>query len=352
MSALALLGAAASVLGSSLSSFWNSQNASDDRELTLDLFNKNREFQNEDKDWSLASSKELADYQYNKFNSPSVQMQAYKDAGINPYLVAQGGSVGSGQGTSVAPPNPSQRGQTPELYRRPDMDSLQGPAQAIFQASSVRSQRIDAMAKFTESLPALVKGLGKESATRIAGALFGQDINMSRIDSMIQNEALQQQYNAKISEVKSVLMQKYGDKQVSNILALQEQEFNKMAAEVRLMASQGRLNDANIEKLASDYIRNLADALKLKKEGDYFVASASQAAAMSDLVSLQGKKLSFENREAGYYEGSGLDDYLNGKYHSGKTADMRRILENAEGSELVKALDRVLGKYLKISSGM
>lgn len=349
-----VVAAGVSALGSLSNNAINSFRADADRDLQLQLYFQNRAFQRQDQQWTEDYAKRMMDYEYQNYSSPSAQMASYKAAGLNPYLMSQQGSVSGGD--QVKPPSvpvPSAM-STPDLRRPSLSDPFSGGVSAIIQGSAVQNQRLAALSEVLKSAPEAFKALGKKTFDSVMSSLFGQIIDSSMLENISKNNELISQHNEKVASVEAAIASTYGVRDAQNKIAIQEQTFNKMAAEIGLMSSEGRLNDAKIDELMSSYIRNLADAWKLKQEGSYFVANAETVNAIRDLtvssLEVELAKAGFENRIKGYYEGSGLDSYLNGSRHSGKTADILRIQENAEGSELVKALDRVLGKYLKVSA--
>lgn len=348
-----IIAAGANLIGNVMTNQINAERAASDMIQYYNLLMKQRQWQKEDYDWTEGYSKRMLDYQ-NAYNSPSEQMKRYREAGLNPFLMMQNGQVGSGNSQSVPnAPLPSRTGVTP--FQRPTLGNpMEGVADKLYGASQIKNQRIVSLSEMAKSIPSLVKGIGKDSAKRLLSSLFGRDVDTEMINDVVQNEALQTQYRTEVERIQSVIASKYGETEASNRVALQEEQFNKMSAEIGLMASEGKLNDQKIKSLMSEYVRNIADAWKLKREGDYYVASADTINALRGLTvaSLQNEvtKSGFENRIKGYYDGSGLDNYLSGFHHSNKTGDVLRIQENKTGSELVQAMDLVFGKWLKVSA--
>lgn len=348
-----LIAAGLSTAGSIVNNQINAERAASDMAQYYHMLGVQRDWQKQDWERNRDYTYDLLENQ-RAYDSPSAEMARLKAAGLNPYLVGQEGNVGTGSGVSPSQPNNPERGSLSPLLRPQTENVMASAADKIFAASSVKSQRLGAISEVAKAAPSLVKSVGKDAATRMLSSLFGSDVDTDLVDSIVRNEALQAQYRTKVDQVEARIAEVYGEKEASNRVAIQEQQFNKMAAEIGLMASEGKVNEAKVNELVSSYIRNIADAWKLRREGDYFVANAQTVNDIRTLTisSLEAEltKAGFENRIKGYYQGSGLDNYLKSNYHSKKTSDIMSINETYEGSELVKALDRILGRYLKVSA--
>lgn len=325
----------------------NAEMHADDLATYLHTLGKQREWQKEDQQWSKDYTDWVMDKQ-NVYNSPLSQMERYNKAGLNPYLLMSQGAVGNGNSQSFPQPNPGSRASV-SPFQRPGIENpLSSVADKIFGASSVKSQRIGALAEFSKALPDLVKSVGKDGAKRIAESFLGSQLDMNRIDSMIQNEAVMQSYSTKIRAVESEIYSLYKKDEAANIIALQEQQFNKLSSDIGLNASQGKLNDAKIKELASEYVRNIADAFKLHKEGDMFVASAAQYSAMSNLIGLQSTRLKFENKSNGYVDGAPLWDFLGTKQHTKSIIGRYKNQDYLNGDAIGFWVDRFFNDYVKI----
>lgn len=343
-----IIAAGIQTFGSLASNQINAERAASDMSDYLHLMHWNRQNQLRDQEWTKQFTYDLQ-RQQNLYDSPKEQMKRLQEAGLNPYLVMQG-ATGISSNVSKPAMSPSLPGSgSVSPFQRPPLENpFPSSVGNLIAASSIKAQRISAEGQFAKSLPDLVRGLGKDGAKRVAASVFGRDIDVQRMEDMIQNEYMQQTYDTKIKEVAANIKVLYGEKEAANVVALQEQSFNKMAADIGYLASQGKLNDAKIKESASSYIRNLADAFKLKKEGDMYVASSAQYAAMSRLVSLQGDRLRFENKANGYVDGAPLWNYLGTKEHSKYVIGRYKNQDYLRGDAIGFWVDRFFNDYVKV----
>ena len=344
----ALIVAGAQMAGSFAQNQINAERAASDMATYLHLTKWNRQNQLRDQEWSKQFTYDLQ-RQQNLYDSPMEQMKRLQEAGLNPYLT-MGGASGASPNVSKNAMSPSLPGSSSvSPFQRSPLDNpFPSSVGNLVAASSLKAQRIAADSQFAKALPDLVRGLGKDGAKRVASSVFGQDIDVQRMEDMIQNEYMQQQYDTKIKEVESQITSIYKPKEAANVIALQEQSFNKMAADIGYLASQGKLNEAKIKESASSYVRNLADAFKLKKEGDMYVASSAQYEAMSRLVSLQGDRLRFENKANGYVDGAPLWNYLGTKEHSKYVIGRYKNQDYLKGDAIGFWVDRFFNDYVKV----
>lgn len=331
----------------------------------------NKEIAKENRDWQTVENEKSRKYssemweKENLYNTPSAQMQRYSEAGLNPYLV---NGQGASSGNAGAANQPSQQGAPNGVEVKPNDFGFIGRAANDFLSAYNESRSVDAntanqSAQRDKTIIENTKELYRVTGDwKTAQNYLNSNLKSSRgvnsdttpVVRQIESEVVISESNAKIRNVEAQIAEKYGDREAANRLAIQEESFSKLVAEINKLSVDSDLNRARIDEVMSNYVRNLADAFKLRKEGDYYSANAETVNQIRDLtiesMNIANVKGQFENRVSGYYKDSGLDKYLMGSNHSKKTADILRITENAEGSELVKALDRVLGKYLKVSA--
>ena len=306
--------------GSMASNQINAERAASDMATYLNLVGKQREWQNEDKVFAEDMSKRLMGYEQ-WLNSPSRQMQMMKDAGLNPYLASHEGAIGSSMASNPGASVPG-RGSVSPIQRPPLENPFSDATSKLLQGASVHNQKLAALASVFESFPKLHQAVGSDRFNGIVSSLVGGSIDSSRLQRINDAAAIRSESESRISQIESDLASKYGETKASNFVALQEQEFNKMAAEIGKMSSDRAVNDATINKMASEYLRNLADAYKLRKEGDKYVIEGSYLNALIGLTSEQISALSLSNLLSGasssdvrnYLGSSQYGDRLKGAY--------------------------------------
>lgn len=340
--------AATASTGATLYNNWQANLASDKQ------FNRTKDLMDKQQEQNIALHKANLEESYRQdleYNNPSAQMQRYREAGLNPYLQMQDGNVGAG----VAPQSVDQGASSPSAQLQqtfpmsaPDMSGL---SQLLATQSQVKVNEADAFSRIADSIPKVGETLGWENARYFARELLGvYGIHNSQrerqLDAIIDNY----NYSAEYNSLQNQLIKRYGFEKASNDIALQEQLFNKYAAEIGLMSSEGKLNDAKVEELASEYVRNLADAFKLRKEGNYYVASSEQYEELSKLTHLSVVRAGIENRLGGFYEGSPLDDYSHKYGHQRRVVEATKIGDIKSSNVFYNAADVVLGKWIKVSN--
>lgn len=310
-----IIAAGANLVGNVMTNQINAERAASDMIQYYNLLMKQRQWQKEDYDWTEGYSKRMLDYQ-NEYNSPSEQMQRYREAGLNPFLMMQSGQVGSGNSQSVPnAPLPSRNGVTP--FQRPSLGNpMEGVADKLYGASQLKSQRIVALSEMAKSIPSLVKGVGAKAANSLLQTLFGRDSSSSTIGKLIDNEVLQSDYQTNISRIQSDIASEYGMEEAGNRVALQQQVFAKITGEMNLMQLESEHKQAEIHVLAAKYVESLASAWHLRKSGDYYEASANTINALRDLTkqALQFKVNSLRRQditEQAWFEGErGLREHI------------------------------------------
>lgn len=322
--------------GSMASNQINAERAASDMATYLNLVGKQRDWQKEDQQWSEGMTKRLMDYQ-NVYNDPGSQMQRFKNAGLNPYLNMTGDSIGSGNSTMIPSPNPSQRGAVSPFMRPPLANPVSDVSSRILQGSQVNSQRLAGLAAVFESFPKLYQAVGKDKFNSIVSSVLGGTIDSSTLQRISDAQAVRSESESNIAKIEAQLAAKYGDTKASNFVALQEQQFNKLAAEIGKMSSDRAVNDATINKMASEYLRNLADAYKLRKEGDKYVIEGSYLNALIGLTSEQISALSLSNLISGASSPQ-LRNYLGSSQYSDRLKGAYDIQSDINSDRLIQAI--------------
>lgn len=322
--------------GSMASNQINAERAASDMATYLNLVRKQRDWQKEDQQWSEDLTKRLMGYQ-NEYNTPAQQMKRFAGAGLNPYLALQGGELGSGNSQSVPSVLDPSRGSVSPFQRSPLDNPFTDATSKLLQGASIANQRLAGLAALFESSPKLFNAVGKERFDGIMSSVLGESVDSSIIKRVSDANAIRSESESKIAKIESDLAAKYGETKASNFVALQEQEFNKMAAEIGKMSSDRAVNDATINKMASEYLRNLADAYKLRKEGDKYVIEGSYLNALIGLTSEQISALSLSNLLSGA-SSSEVRNYLGSRQYEDRLKGAYDIQSDINSDRWIQAI--------------
>lgn len=311
---LAAFPVAAAIIGgaSLLGGLGNVLSNSAANETNKEIAKENRDWQSVENEKSRKYSSEMWEKE-NLYNTPSAQMQRYSEAGLNPYLV---NGQGASSGNAGSANQPSQQGAPNGVEVKPNDFGFIGRASNDFLSAYNESRSVDAntanqSAQRDKTIIDNTKELYRVTGDwKTAQNYLNSNLKSSRgvnsdttpVVRQIESEVVASEANAKIKSVEAQISEKYGEKQAANIIALQEQEFNKSAAQIRLMASEGKVNDAKIKTLASEYCRNVADAYKLRKEGDHYVADTQTINQIREFLvakqRMSAQMMSFQYTEA------------------------------------------------------
>lgn len=290
-----VIAAGANLIGNVMTNQINAERAASDMIQYYNLLMKQRQWQKEDYNWTEGYSKRMLDYQ-NAYNSPSAQMQRYREAGLNPFLMMQNGQVGSGNSQSVPnAPLPSRTGVTP--FQRPELGNLmEGVADKLYGASQLKSQRIVALSEMAKSIPSLVKGLGSEPAKRLLSSLFGRDVDTKLQDEFINIELGRQRIAQDRESLEKEIVNLYGADKAALINQNLVFEGQKVVAEINELYSQKKLNEASVKELLTRSAKNVAESAHLNADSEtinqlrpFVVKSANMKADMDgyDKIEMQ-----------------------------------------------------------------
>lgn len=121
----ALIGGGASLLGSLFGSAGQSSANRTNLQIARETNQMQKQLQDEQNAWNLEQWN-----RNNQYNTPSAQMDRYRSAGLNPYLMMSGGAAGSGNSQSPA------QGVNPSQLSTPTMQSYD-PSASFGQISSI-----------------------------------------------------------------------------------------------------------------------------------------------------------------------------------------------------------------------
>lgn len=267
---MGLLGSiAGGLLGVGASSMQNAQNRQNVRE-TNQMNYKINQMNNQFNERMAMQQRDFQENMWNKenaYNTASAQRQRLEDAGLNPYMMMNGGSAGTAQsvGTGAAASSPG------NAQMQPFQADYSGIAQSIgsvfqsqlhqAQASQLQGQKNLADAQAMQALSNVDwSKMTKETreylkATGLARAQLGYSKEMQELDNMafagrlLQAQGVTQLLDA---EAKTVL-NKYLDQQ-------QQADLNVKAAEYYNQMSHGHLNYIQAKKVLADEVLTYARA--------------------------------------------------------------------------------------------
>ena len=293
----------------------------------------------------------------NEYNSPKNQIKLLREANLNPYVYSHGSDIGTGVSGSPAssPSAPSvsmAHGSAAQMPSAPDLGRY------IMEGSALQNDRMRSFADLVDSYPKLLEACdGDEKlAEEVMKSLSGiAGLNGKNPYKFAVAKTLSAEAQAESDQVQAFLAKKYGDRNAANMISQSEALINESFARVRKMASDAKVNDVTIDKLASDIVVNVANAWKLKKEGEKFVAEANTVNQLRQyLVSQARSKANMMDLQS-LLSGAEPDTDLNDFFTSGDY--MKGIMETKEidqansSSLLIRAMDKVFGEYIKVSSG-
>ena len=316
-------------------------------------FNRQKELVEKEQDWQ----KRMYDYSFQKeseYNSPQAAMLRYDAAGINPYLISQHSQmIGSGE-TRPSIPSPvgaPQVAQAP-AWNVPLGESMNGIASALAASSQIKKNDAESFSKIVSSLPELGKSLGWDNAREYAKSMLGMlGVSGSQYERQMESIIKGLQLENRSKEVRAILDETFGPKMAEQKWALGEQALSESFVRIGKMASDVKVNDETVKKLASECIVNIANAWKLRREGEKYVADAKTINALREfLVSQARSKANMMNTQSyllGAEEGTDIFDYVHsGKHAKGVTG--RMDIQDEFGNRSVFWIDRLLNQYVKV----
>lgn len=170
---------------------------------------------NQQLDWNLAQWE-----RNNEYNTPTAQMQRYRDAGLNPYLMMNGGAAGSGNSSAPAsgvnPPQQHTATMQPDTSIKDslmkmaefDYNKRVSDAQALNLEEDAKGKHIDNMSRAAENAARISKlaqdvsnGKAREQLDKLQHDLGRATFNDSVVFAKLQNKSLEEQ-NALTSETR------------------------------------------------------------------------------------------------------------------------------------------------------
>lgn len=332
-----IIGSGLGLMGSLVTNQINSERAASDMSTYLNLVKKQREWQNEDKEWSKQQTYDLLENQ-RQYDSPSAQMQRYRDAGLNPYLALNDGSIGSGVGIVPSQPSVGSRGSVSPFFRPALSDSFASASDKLFNASALKSQRIASLSNLADSIPTLVKSIGSDSAKRFLSDFFGKDIDTKVVDTLIDTEVGRQSIARLRDDLQLQIEQMYGKDKAALVNQNLIFEGQKIVADINKLYSEKRLNDASVNEVIQRSALHVAERSKLNADTEtvnqlrpFVVKSASMQAEVDSYNKVE--------EQARFIQRSGARDWMmSGLGKSEAVAD--QIIDDNKNANLINKILR------------
>lgn len=236
-----------------------------------------------------ATNRQWQESMHERYNTPAAMMRQYRRAGINPFLGQsdQIGSVFSGSPSQAMP-------VVPDLGNSVSQGMVAG-AQVHQLNAEAGNYKAEEFNKVTQGLSQAVRDFGVDGARQYLSVTFPRlknlgldDYTINKVmDVTVASAAAQRD----ILDIDAKWQKKYGSEYRSDLMMRNQQEITEVVARIGLMSSESEKNRSQIEvnnqeikESFSRIARNFAEAFKLKKEGDYYVANTETANQIRNMI--------------------------------------------------------------------
>lgn len=350
---------AGSVLGSLASGLFGSSAQKSANETNIQIARENRDWQSGQNQLNRVWQEKMWNLE-NLYNTPSAMRKRLEDAGYNPNALfsdmsAQRGAnvgspsmVGAPNGVQVQPVNP--------------MSGLSGLGSALqlglqskLLDSESSNQSAQAQATLIKALSQAYQELGKdgfyEFAKRVQPYMLSVNPDKSFWSERMKSEIYNLDMDSLNKELQFELSKKFTPEQIHTSI----QEANYRISEI-----VGRLNSMNVQnqalvdKTAAEVVRAMADAFKLRKEGEKYIADTQTANALRGAL-----KRIYDSNASVAEDTATRSDYL-----LGSESDWLKWLNSSEGRSTLKeskriplkrksdaiwtSVDKLFGDYIKV----
>ena len=280
-----LISAGGSLLGSLASSIFGSSAQDRANETNIRIAQENRDWQSSENALNRQWQERMWNLE-NQYNTPSAMKQRLEQAGYNPYALFD--AQGSLKGGSVGTPSMVGAPNAPTVLPSNPMAGLGYLGQSIglgLQAKQVNAesanQTAQAQATIIKALSQAYQELGKKGFYALSKSIMPYMMSVNPDESFWSSKLRSEIYNLDMDslnkELSYNLSKEYSPQQIQTGI----QEANYRISEIVGRLNTMRIsNDVMIKKLANETIVAAAQAFKLKKEGDYFVANESTVNAL------------------------------------------------------------------------
>lgn len=259
----------------------------------------------------------------NAYNTPSAVMSRYAAAGVNPYLADE--SLGTG--ASSLPSTPAKQSAAPlPTMQSMDFSGIGSSAMNLLSLgiqnkgidAQIANQDAQALKTNIDSIKAAYN-ISPEFGNKIARMVSGKDMDMNSDTSPM---ALQLQYQMESmrldnqrQRLSNMLIDKYGEKEAQNKIALVESEITKNFGTMGLLSSQADLNRSEIllnEKRAygigAQIARDMAQA-RLFTSDARINEGIAQFAIGNMRLQYNSNLINYSDQYADWYSKSGIRDF-------------------------------------------
>lgn len=243
---------------------------------SLTAFNRQKELMDKQQDQSIALHKANLEESYRQdllHNSPSAQMQRYRDAGLNPYLIMQHeGNIGAAASAPAsggsAAPAPSVQQANLQPFQLPEMSGI---ANMLMASSESKKNDAEAFSKIMSSVPEMGRSIGWAQTRSFLRQMMGiYGIEGSQYERMAENQVRGLELKNQRDEFDLSLVKQFGADKARLINSQLSVEINKLQKEIEVLDSNVDLNkssihvnDAQIKELVTRSARNIAEKAHL-----------------------------------------------------------------------------------------
>lgn len=241
-----------------------------------------------------------------EYNSPAAQMQRYREAGLNPWLMSKSDLIGSGSSPAAAPSTSAPSVPLGE-YAPIDMSQLGGNvAQLLGLSSQIKKADSEAFANIVKALPELGKTIGWDNVDKVAYNMLGMmGVSNSQykeqMDSILEGYRIQNARNQLQLDIETM----YGKDKAALINQNLIFEGQSIVAEINKMYSEKRLNDQSVKELITRSAKNLAEKAHLDADTEtinqmrqFLVKSAEMQASMDTYDKIEAETDFIQGTEA------------------------------------------------------
>lgn len=243
---------------------------------SLTAFNRQKELMDKQQEQSIALHKTNLEESYRQdllHNSPSAQMQRYREAGLNPYLIMQhegniGAAVSAPAGSGSVAPAPSVQQPNLQPFQLPEMSGI---ANMLIASSESKKNDAESFSKIMSVVPEMGRSIGWAQTRSFLRQMMGiYGIEGSQYERMAENKVRGLELKNQRDEFELSLVKQFGPDKARLINSQLSVEIDKLQKEIEVLDSNVDLNkssihvnDAQIRELVTRAARNIAEKAHL-----------------------------------------------------------------------------------------
>ena len=225
----ALIAAGATIAGGLINSFSGASANRTNQSIAASNNQANQQLQNTQNSWNLAQWN-----RENVYNSASSQRQRLEDAGLNPYMMLDGGSAGTASSLQSAPYTPAQPVTVnPVNYGSALSDAVNTYFNVKLNSANVQKAQADADLATTNATVA-------KEMLPVNKRLTQEDIGNRSMDTELKSSQVTSQ------DLHNEVFRAFGKSMSQVELAKMSKEIEDLSSQIALRASNSRLNDSEI----------------------------------------------------------------------------------------------------------